>query len=183
MLRLAALLLLLSACRAARAPELSEVSRLCAEDQADREPPAGQAIDWEAVGPRDAARLARVKELYRAGALATGQDFHDAALVLQHGTEPEDYLLAHELCVIAVAKGETDALWLCAASEDRFLMNVGRPQRFATQYRSSGTGQPMALYEVGDGVTDELRAAFRCPTLQRARDREAEINARFPKSP
>src|SRR5262245_64570672 len=102
MIRRIALLLLLSACHTP-APELSEVSRLCAEDQADRQPPAGQAIDWKTVGPRDAARLARVKELTLAGALVTGKDFHDAALVLQHGTEPEDYLLAHELCLVAVA--------------------------------------------------------------------------------
>jgi len=176
--RTLALLLLFCACRAP-APQRSEVSRICAEDQADRSPPPGQAIDWTVVGPRDAARLARVKELYRSGALVTGKDFHDAALVLQHGPEPEDYLLAHELCVVAISKGELDALWLCAASEDRFLMNLDRPQRFATQYRSGGPDEPMSLYEVGDGVTDGLREAFRCPSLERARENEAKLRARF----
>jgi hypothetical protein len=154
-----------------------EVTRLCAEDQADRQPQPGEAIDWKAVGPRDAARLARIKELYRAGSLHSGPDFHHAALVLQHGNDPEDFLLAHELCVVAVAKGEQDALWLCAASEDRFLMNIARPQRFATQYRSDKPGEPMHLYQVGEGVTDELRAAFRTPSLKQAREREELINS------
>jgi hypothetical protein len=67
-----------------------EVARLCAEDQADREPSEEKPIDWKLVGPRDAARLARIKELYQAGSLKTGPDFHRAALVLQHGAEPED---------------------------------------------------------------------------------------------
>ena len=107
--------LLLAACRgpssAARpAADNPEVTRLCAEDQADRTPGNGQPIDWKLVGPRDAERLARVKELYRAGVLRSGLDFHHAALLLQHGTEPDDYVLAHELCIVAIAKGDSDAL-------------------------------------------------------------------------
>ena len=62
----------------------------------------------------------------------------DAPMVLQHASRPEDYLLAHEFCVVALAKGEKSARWLAAATEDRFLMNLKRPQRFGTQYFSSG---------------------------------------------
>ncbi|MBD1852087.1 hypothetical protein [Leptolyngbya sp. FACHB-711] len=39
----------------------SELLRMFNEDQSDRQPPAGQAIDWFIVGSRDAVRLARVK--------------------------------------------------------------------------------------------------------------------------
>ena len=42
-------------------------------------------------------------------------------MILQHGGGPEDYLLAHELCVVAIGRGE-ERKWLAAASEDRFLM-------------------------------------------------------------
>ena len=171
-------LLLLLGCASAKPADNAEVMRLCAEDQADRAPGAGE-LDWKAVGARDAARLARVKEIYRAGELRSGPDFRQAALVLQHGNQPEDFLLAHELCVVAIAKGELDALWLCAASEDRFLMNLQRPQRFATQYRSDKPGEPMHLYEVGEDVTDDLRAAFHAPTLAKAREREELINSLY----
>jgi len=180
-------ILLLVSCRSAPPPAAAspasdnpEVTRLCAEDQADREPQPGQPIDWKVVGPRDAARIARMKELYRAGSLQSGLDFHHAALVLQHGSEPEDFLLAHELCIVAVSKGDLDALWLCAASEDRFLMNIARPQRFATQYRSDKPGEPMHIYQVGEGVTDALRTAFHAPTLAQAQEREALINSLYP---
>jgi hypothetical protein len=149
-----------------------ELSRLCDEDQADRKPGEGKPIDWLVVGPRDRLRESRVKDLYKSGALHTGKDYHRAAMVLQHAHQPDDYLLAHEFCVAALAKGERDARWLAAATEDRFLMNIGRPQRFGTQYRSSGDG-PVRLYEVSPEVTDSLRAEFGVPTLAEARKREA----------
>ena len=52
-------------------------------------------------------------------------------------------------------------------------MNIGRPQRFGTQYRSNGPDQPMRLHEVGPGVTDALRRELNVPTLEEARKREA----------
>src|SRR5262245_4013054 len=95
-----------------------ELARLFREDQDDRK---ATAIDWSAVEPRDRKREARVKELYNDNRLQTGADHYHAAMVLQHGRAPEDYLLAHELCVVAVSKGEERARWLAAASQDRFL--------------------------------------------------------------
>jgi hypothetical protein len=150
----------------------AEITRLCAEDQADRAPHEGP-VDGKAIVARDRERQARVKQLYTAGELRTGHDYHHAALILQHGQEPDDFLLAHELCVVALAKGDHEAAWLCAATEDRYLMNIGRPQRFATQYKSDAPGEPMRLYVVGDGVTDGLRAELHVPTLERAKEREA----------
>src|SRR5262245_50587053 len=89
----------------------AELARLYREDQADRTPPAGKEIDWKTVGPRDKAREARVKELYRAGQLRTGLDYYHAAMVLQHAAAPDDYLLAHEFCVAALALGEKRGRW------------------------------------------------------------------------
>jgi hypothetical protein len=151
-----------------------ELKRLHDEDQADR---ASAPINWQVVQPRDRARLKRVKELFSKDALRTANDYYRSAMVLQHGEAPEDFLLAHEFCVVAMVKGKNDreAAWLAAAAEDRFLMNIGRPQRFATQYRSEGAG-PMRLYTIGDGITDELRHAMSVPSLAEAKAREAEMN-------
>jgi hypothetical protein len=152
-----------------------ELSHLYDEDQADRKPGEGKPIDWTVVGPRDHVRESRVKDLYKSGALRTGKDYHRAAMVLQHARQPDDYLLAHEFCVAALAKGEREARWLAAATEDRFLMNIGRPQRFGTQYRSSGN-EPVRLYEVSPEVTDSLRAELGVPPLAEARKRETSMN-------
>lgn len=155
----------------AASPEISEeLARLFAEDQADRTPAPHQEIDRGVVIPRDAARLARVKELYQSQALHTGKDFYFAAMILQHAHDPDDYLLAHEFCVIAVSQGVEEAKWLAAASEDRFLMNIGRPQRFGTQYRIDGTDGKWSLYDVGEGVTDSVRRGFNVPPLSEAQE-------------
>ena len=154
--------------------DLQELAKIYDDDQGDRLPGGGKPIDWSAVLPRDRAREARVKRgMYEAGELHTGKDYYRAAMVLQHASRPEDYLLAHELCVVAVSKGDRDARWLAAATEDRYLMNLGRPQRFGTQYRSDGPDKPVHLYEVGPGVTDALRRELNVPTLDEARKKEA----------
>jgi hypothetical protein len=158
---------------AAPARDSAELGRLYAEDQADRIPTGGKAIDWAVVLPRDRAREARVKELYRADRLQTGPDYYHAAMILQHAPQPDDYLLAHEFCIAAIAQGERRARWLAAATEDRFLMNLDRPQRFATQYRSTALNGPVRLYRVAPDVTDTLRAALDAPSLAEARRREA----------
>jgi hypothetical protein len=72
-------------------------------------------------------------------------------------------------------KNDKDTKWLAASSEDRFLMNIGRPQRFGTQFRSEGNG-PILLYTVGSGVTDEMRRLMGVHSLAEAKAHEAEIN-------
>jgi hypothetical protein len=133
---------------------------------------------------RDDARLARVKELYQQNKLQTGNDYYRAAVILQHSMASEDYLLAHELCVVALSKGKPnagalDARGLAAASEDRFLMSIDRPQRFGTQYRPEDENAPVKhykLYKTDSGVTDELRSLMNVPSLAGAQAQEAEMN-------
>ena len=155
-----------------------ELARMYREDQADRAPANSKDIDWTVIGPRDQARLTRVKELYTANSLHTGADYYHAAMVLQHSDVPDDFLLAHEFCVVAISNGrnDKDTRWLAAASEDRFLMNIQRPQRFATQYRADPSTAPFRLYRVDSGVTDELRRAMDVPSLAKAKAREVEMN-------
>ncbi len=151
-----------------------ELAQMYEEDQSDRKPSAGHQIDWSVVGPRDKAREARVKALYAADQLKTGRDYHRGAMVLQHAHQPEDYLLAHEFCVIAISKG-VDARWLAAASEDRFLRSIGRPQRFGTQSGKSGDS-PWSMGEVDPSVVDSHRAEMKVPSLEKAKARIAKQN-------
>ncbi len=156
------------------AAEVSEdLSHLYAEDQSDR---TTQPINWDVVSPRDAARLARVKQFYRGGLLQAGMDFYHAAMILQHSPNTDDYLLAHEFCVVAISLGVEQAKWLAAASEDRFLMNVKRPQRFGTQYQINEPNGDWSLYEVGPEVQDSLRSAFNVPALVEAQAHAIEMN-------
>jgi hypothetical protein len=135
--------------------------------------------DWEAIGIRDDERELRVKELLAAGPLGDGAAYYHAAMVLQHAATPDDYLLAHDLCVIAISKGESKAKWLAAASMDRFLMSVGRPQRYGTQYQSTKRSRSPQLYPVDPSVSDVLRKELDVPTLAQAKIKETESAKAF----
>jgi hypothetical protein len=54
-------------------------------------------------------------------------------------------------------------------------MNIGRPQRFGTQYRSPGPEEPMRLYDLDGVVTDRLRSELSVPSLEEAREREKAL--------
>lgn len=165
---------------AATAAVSDELAALYRADQADRSPGPGAPRDFfVGLEARDAARQRRVMELYGAGQLRTGPDFFHAAMVLQHGPGAEASLLAHELAMAALALGEPRARGLAAASLDRFLVRVGRPQRFGTQSRFEAGAQRFVLDSVAAGeaaVTDVVRAALAVPPLTELRARVAESN-------
>ncbi len=153
-----------------------ELRRLYDEDQEDRTPRDPRAIDWSVVGQRDRARRERVKTLLAEGRLVTANDYYYAAMILQHGDGPDDYLLAHELAVASIIKGNTSGAWLAAATEDRFLTSIGRPQRFGTQFKADHDG-PWRLEPVDPTMTDELREVFGAPSLEAARAKVVELNS------
>jgi hypothetical protein len=146
----------------------AELARIFQEDQDDRKPGL-HGIDWAKLKPRDDARLARIRELYASDALRTGADWFHAALILQHSSEADDYLLAHEMSVAAVALGHKEARWLTAASEDRFLRKIGRKQRFGTQYEPAHKPGSLELAPTEHQVTDALREVLGIQSLAEAK--------------
>jgi hypothetical protein len=124
------------------------------EDQKDRSDMAG-----------DARRRDQVRRLVGEGKLQSGEDYYYAAFIFQHGQQPSDYLYAHVLAVTAVNKGLHNAMWLSAATLDRYLHSVRQPQVFGTQFGS--------LYENRDDqepydrqlVSDALRAQWCVTTV------------------
>ncbi len=153
----------------------AELRRIHEEDQGDRRPgPAG--IDWTVVAPRDAARRQRVKELLEAGEAKVSVDFYHAAMVFQHGEDVADYRRAHELASKAAEldPGNRRARWLAAASRDRELMKLGKPQLYGTQFRK--VDGAWELYQTDPSVTDEERARWNVPPLAEARARVIEMN-------
>jgi hypothetical protein len=146
----------------------AELQSLFDADQADRQvrPP-----DWSVIGPRDRAREARVHEMLEAGVVVTALDYYNAAMIYQHAQGVEGSALAHELAMISAAMGYERARWLTAASWDRLLVRLDRGQRFGTQYTVDAAGTK-TLEEIERGVTDAMRTAMHCPTLEEAEARE-----------
>jgi hypothetical protein len=83
----------------------------------------------------DQKRREQTASLLADGKLQTADDYYEAAFVFQHGDTSDDYLLAHILAMVAVAKGKQKALWISAATLDRYLQKIGQKQILGTQYR------------------------------------------------
>ena len=120
------------------APDTAPVSRvhqLQVEDQSEN-PGNISAADYYRHGD---ARRAEVRKLLEEGKLTSGEDFSDAALIFQHGQTPEEFLFAHVLAVEALIRGGSADKWIVAATLDRYLQAVNRPQVFGTQYTGDKT--------------------------------------------
>ena len=145
-------------------PTNPEMTRLFDADQAARANWA--TINWAVVSPDDAIRRSQVAALLKKGALHTGADYFHAAFVFQHGQKPDDYLLAHTLAMVAVSKGRRDAIWIASATLDRYLMHIGQPQIYGTQFRSDKGAPTTQEPYARDLISDALRAELGVPSLE-----------------
>jgi hypothetical protein len=101
-----------------------------------------------------------------AGQLHTGEDFTWAAFIFQHGSTPDDGLLAHTLAIIAVEKEESTALWISTATLDRYLQSIGKSQIFGTQFKTP-PDEPVTqeLYDQ-ELISDGLRHLLGVPSRE-----------------
>lgn len=146
-----------------------------AEDQKVRqgEIPDG---DWAVISKEDAERRERTRNLLAHDQLHTSEDFRAAAFVFQHGDTPDDYLLAHTLAMIAVAKGDNGAAWIASATLDRYLQSIHRPQIYGTQYvGKEGSRMTQAPYSPAL-ISDSLRAELGVPSIAEQQNQLKSMN-------
>ncbi len=110
---------------------------LYAADQKDREKVYDSAEAVEALKQRDAERRRELVEMIGQGAVNTSNDLFHAAVLFLHGAEPKEFLAAHRLATISAINGHRPSRWLAAATLDRFLMSIGLPQTYGTQFEHS----------------------------------------------
>jgi hypothetical protein len=147
----------------------------------------------EELTAREKGRQTKVRALLAAGELKTGEDFHEAAFIFQHGNNSEDCLFAHVLAMEAVQKGSDEAKWIEAATLDRYLQAIGQPQVFGTQYpldpnlphlphppvgsqATFRSGRTLAPYNE-QFLPDSARLDFCVPSLAQQKENLAMFNA------
>lgn len=120
-------------------PEMSPVARLknlFEDDQKDRSSGLSEN-DPNLFAEREVARSRVAQELFalyeRQPELFTGEMKFDLALIFQHGKESADYQRAFQLACSSEADGFGGAETLVKATEDRYLMSIGQPQKWGTQ--------------------------------------------------
>ncbi|MFN3537645.1 MAG: hypothetical protein ACK4Y4_09385 [Brevundimonas sp.] len=160
------------------AADNEDLAAMFAADQAART--GGMISNGVLVTMQDAERRVRTRALLDANQINTAQDYFHAAFIFQHGNEPDDFLLAHVLAVTAVDKGHPRAFWIAAATLDRYLQNIGRPQIYGTQFQLRA-----AAGEVTQGdydqelLPDVLRSAAGVPTLEAQEDQRRQMQAQM----
>ena len=142
----------------------SRVHDLFTEDQAAR---FADEIDWETVAKEDEARRTEVLGYLVEGKIMSARALVDASFIFQHGDCPAHYKLANTLADKAVQLGSADARWIYAATLDRYLLSIGKKQKFGTQYTSSD-GCTYTLESYDPTTTDEARAKYDVPPLAAA---------------
>lgn len=145
-------------------PSNAEMKRIFDEDQRVRQ--SGLQTDFAEAARTDPERREQTRKLLSDGALHTGQDFWEAAFVFQHGSTPEDYLLAHTLAILALKKGNQDGAWIAAATLDRYLQSMNQPQIYGTQFRwPKGEATTQDPYN-RTLISDPLRRQLGVPSIQ-----------------
>jgi len=153
----------------------SELQEMFDGDQEDRKNfdwEKNSHEDFEEIRKKDRKRIAFVREMINEGKLQTGADYYHAAIILQHGEELNDYLKANELAKKAMELGDDRSPLLVASSWDRYLMKNNQPfQKYGTQYiKVDGREE---LYPVDPDTTDEERAKFNVPPLEKLKEGES----------
>lgn len=150
--------------------------QMAQEDQLARTSALTQAERAKAF-QADATRLAAVKEMIAQNQLATGLDYFNAALIMQHGQTSDDYLLAHTLAVIGISKGNRNCIWLSAATLDRYLFSMKQPQIYGTQSHRIDPAKPFTMEPYADQlVTDGLRKELDVPAEAVQKQRLDKLN-------
>jgi hypothetical protein len=154
----------------------AEMRAIFDEDQGVRQGEISEA-QWVVIGKEDAARRERTRGLLAKEQLHTSEDFREAAFVFQHGDLPDDYLLAHTLAMIAVAKGDNGALWIGTATLDRYLQSIHQPQIYGTQFLDAAKGGTTQEPYRQDLISDALRQELGVPSVADQREQLKSMNA------
>lgn len=133
------------------------LEELHAADQKDRERVYGSASEVSGLKERDHARRREVVELMGRGEVNTVNDLYRAAVIFLHGAEPKEFLTAHRLATMAAINGHKPSRWLSAASLDRFLMSIGLPQVYGTQFEQ---GEEDGRYQLRLPIDDSTVLHF-----------------------
>jgi hypothetical protein len=136
-----------------------DMQKIFDEDQKPRQNPAELTPDrWAVINREDTERRTQTAKLLADGKLHSAEDFSRAAFIFQHGSTPDDYLLAHTLAMIAAAKGDEGSLWIGTATLDRYLQSVGKPQIYGTQFKGTkdATQEPFNRNLISDSLRREL---------------------------
>ena len=128
-----------------------ELETLYYNDKKDRGQYDLNGLSMKELQDRDQLRLLEVYKLLKESKVDKREiwNCHYLALLLQHGQDPSDFKLAHNYAKMAVDMGSRVTKWLYAATLYRYLLSIGKKQKFGTQFIVKGSKMKLAPYDKG----------------------------------
>jgi tetratricopeptide (TPR) repeat protein len=118
----------------------------------------------------------RIYELLDSNKVRTSLDYHNAAMIFQHGGDSVAYGMAVKLMKKSIELDSTANKWLLAAAIDRYLLSKGEPQIYGTQYWKM-KDHPWELREIDTTkITDAERIDYGVETLAQQREKVKQMN-------
>ena len=132
----------------------------------------------------DLENRTQVSILFAEGCFTTGRDYHNAALVYQHGEVPDHYFQTYVWASRAVKLGDMEAQWLIPRAIDRWAINSGYKQLFATNLVTESYFAPVTedsqktwcVWPNVASITDRQRTALGVGTLAQQVTRAKRMN-------
>ena len=140
-----------------------ELIELYEQDQSGRQ---GDNIEWGVLLKQDSLRRVRVRQLLDSNKVLTSLDYHNAAMIFQHGYDTVASGMAVKLMRKSLELDPTADKWLLAAAIDRDLMRKDQPQIYGTQFIRKGKDEPWELYKIDTTkISDAERVEYGVRTL------------------
>lgn len=139
-----------------------ELQRIAEADQADR----NRHTNMHIIEQRDLKRRIRVAELFAKDCLRSSADYAAAALVFQHGSTPDHFLQTYIWAKKAVELGDKHQQRLMTLGLDRYLVNTGHRQLFATQALKPNTERCWCLAQTEPSFPKNLKIKYSGRSLQ-----------------
>lgn len=150
----------------------AEIQMIVDLDQKDR---SSNTVTPE-VQKRDRNRRQRIGAIFGEGCFKTSKDYANAALVFQHGDRPDHFFQTFIWAKRAVELGNSTQKRLMALAIDRYLVNIGHKQLFASQAYKEGDSSCWCLQEVESSFPEKLRIEYMNSSLKDQEDWVDDLN-------
>jgi len=157
-----------------RSKELAEIVK--ADQDARKNFQNMSQEDMQKMSIDDSKRRMRIGEIFAEGCFSAAEDYAAAALVFQHGVVPEHFFQTFLWAKKALELGDNKQMRLMALGLDRYLVNSGYKQLFASQATKPNSEKCWCLHQIEKRFPENIRKKYMGNTLEKQISWVNELN-------
>lgn len=151
-----------------------ELIEIYKNDENDRK---NHNITWLEIIKKDSLRRKRVDVILNSNEIKTSKDYMNAAMIFKSGNDSINYLKTITLMKEAIKLDSTVNKLPLAEITDRYLLSIGEPQIYGTQFYKEAYNKPWVIAKIDTTkITDKERVQFGIETLEQLGDKVKHMN-------